>query len=80
VLHTRQFHKVLVHGTDIVSGVIFPLGQLSEETREFRNKDLNSQEKSFEENISVINKDVFHLSLVSSDPIFSSLRKLLKKG
>jgi hypothetical protein len=56
VLHTGQFHKILVHGTDIVSGVILPIGQLSEETREFRNKDLNIQEKSFEENISVIHK------------------------
>jgi hypothetical protein len=33
-------HKVLVHGADIVSGAILPVGQLSEEAQESRNKDL----------------------------------------
>lgn len=33
-------HKILVLGADIVSGAILPIGQLSEETQESRNKAL----------------------------------------
>jgi hypothetical protein len=33
-------HKTVIHGTDIVSGAILPIGQLSGETRESRNNDL----------------------------------------
>jgi hypothetical protein len=33
-------HKVLVHGAYIVCGAILPIGQLSEEAQESRNKDL----------------------------------------
>jgi len=32
-------HKKLVLGDDIVSGAILPIGQLPEETQEYRNKD-----------------------------------------
>jgi hypothetical protein len=39
VLHAIV-HKILVHGSDIVSGVILRIGQLSKETQESRNKDL----------------------------------------
>jgi hypothetical protein len=37
--------KVLVHGADIVSGVIIPVGQFSEEAQESRNKDCKCLEE-----------------------------------
>jgi hypothetical protein len=33
-------YKILVFGADIVPGAILPIGQLPEETQEYRNKDL----------------------------------------
>jgi hypothetical protein len=75
-------HKVLVHGADIISGAILPIGQLSEEAQESRNKDLNSFRRSHSRKMSrsSTNEDVFNLLPVSSDPLISSLRKLLKKA
>jgi hypothetical protein len=75
-------HKVLVHGADIVSGAILPIGQLSEEAQESTNKDLKYFTRSHSRKISrsSINEDVFNLLLVSSDPLISSLRKLPKKA
>jgi hypothetical protein len=50
-------HKVLVHGADIISGAILPIGKLSGEAQESRNKDLQVlQTKSFEKNVSIINE------------------------
>ena len=71
-------HKVLVHGADIISGAILPIGQLSEEAQESRNKDLKSFRRSHSRKMSrsSTNEDVFNLLLVSSDPLISSLREL----
>jgi hypothetical protein len=75
-------HKVLVHGANIISGAILPIGQLSEETQESRNKDLKSFKRSHLRKMSrsSMNEDVFNLLLVSSDPLILRLRKLPKKA
>ena len=33
-------HKVLIHGTIIISSTLLPIGQLTEEAQEARNKDI----------------------------------------
>jgi hypothetical protein len=75
-------HKVLVHGASIVSGAILPVGPLSEEAQESRNKDLKYFRRSHSRKIfqSSTNEDVFNLLLVSQDPLISSLRKLPQKA
>jgi hypothetical protein len=75
-------HKVLVHGADIVSGATLPIGKLSEEAQESRNKDLKYFRSSHSRKISrsSTDEDVLNLLLVSSDPLISSLRKLPKKA
>ena len=72
---------MVVHGVDIVDGVISPIGHLSEEAQESRNKDLKYFRKSLSRKTprSSTNGDVFNLFLVSSDPIILRLRKLPKK-
>lgn len=70
-------HKVLMHGPRIVELAILPIGQLSEEAQESRNKDVRnyrehySRKCSREKNI----EDIFLRLLASSDPLISSLRK-----
>jgi hypothetical protein len=75
-----SFHKVPVHGVDIISGAVLPIGQLFEEAQGYRNKDLKSFRRSHSRKMSrsSTNKDVFNLLHVSSDPLISSLRKLPK--
>ena len=73
-----SFHKMLVHGTDIVSVAILPTGH----TQEYRDKNhkyfgRSHSRKTF---ITSTNEDVFNLLLVSSIPFITSLRKLPKKA
>lgn len=64
-------HKMMVHGDDIVSGAILPTGRLSEIALESRNKDLKYLRRchSRKTTRSSTNEDVFHLFLVSSNPL-----------
>lgn len=70
-------HKLLIHGADIIaSNAIIPIGGLSEEASESRNKDFrrfrehNSRKKS---RISS-NRDILNMLLLSSDPVISATR------
>ena len=74
-------HKVLLHGADIISQALLPIGQLSEEAQEARNKDFKNYRESFSRKMSrtKTNEDVLHLLLITSDPFISSLRKKSKK-
>jgi hypothetical protein len=69
-------HTVLSHGAHTVSGAILPVGQLSEEAQESRNKDLKYFRRSHSRKISrsSTNKDVFNLLLVSLDHIICPKR------
>lgn len=70
-------HKILIHGTIIISSALLPIGMLSEEAQEARNKDLrkyrehHARKFSRKQNM----EDVLHMLLLSSDPVISSHRK-----
>lgn len=74
-------HKILIHGSAVISAAILPIGQLSEEAQEARNKDF----KAFREyhtrkcNRQDTNEDIFLRFMLSSDPVISSLRNLPSK-
>jgi hypothetical protein len=74
-------HKILIHGPEIVSLVLLPIGQLSEEAQESCNKFIkkyrvdNARKCSRTSNI----EDVFKRLLVVSDPLISNHRKLPQK-
>lgn len=71
-------HKILIHGFEVIKSFCLPIGQLSEEAQEARNKDIKkyradfSRKTSRKDNI----RDIINRLLVSSDPCISSLRKL----
>ena len=75
-------HKYLIHGPEIISAALLPIGQLSEEAQEARNKDF----KRFREHNSrkcsrvMTNEDVFNFFMISSDPLITSKRKIKKKN
>lgn len=71
-------HKLLNHGEMIVSTAILPLGLLSEEAQEARNKDCRYFRKHHTRKCSRIatNEDLFKKLLASSDPYITSLRRI----
>lgn len=74
-------HKILIHSYIVISSAILPIGQLSEEAQEARNKDIRNYREGFSRKFSRTQnmEDIFYRLLVSSDPYISSLRKLPKK-
>lgn len=70
-------HKVLVHGADIVKHALVPIGQLSEEAQEARNKEFKKYRQDYSRKMSreKTNEDIFNMLLISSDPLITSLRK-----
>ncbi|KAG6462459.1 hypothetical protein O3G_MSEX013270 [Manduca sexta] len=75
-------HKLLMHGADIIKhfGAI-PIGKLSEEAAEARNKDFRHYRENHSRKINRIatNEDIFHNLLLSSDPKITSLRPRMTK-
>lgn len=71
-----SIHVVLVHGPLIVERAPLPIGQLSEEAQESRNKDIKRYREHFTRKCSRESTmtDIFHWLLVRSDPLISSLR------
>lgn len=71
--------KVLVHGSTIIAHSILPIGRLSEEAAEARNKHLRKYCHDFARKISRMecNEDVLKRLLLPSDPFLSCNR--LKK-
>ncbi|GBO08970.1 hypothetical protein AVEN_208280-1 [Araneus ventricosus] len=69
-------HKILFHGKDIIDSLIFPIGQLSEEAQEARNKHNMKFRELFTRKISGIytNKDLINRLLLTSDPFIANLR------
>lgn len=70
-------HKVLFHGKLVIDNCILPIGQMSEEAQEARNKDTRRYRLEFTRKTSRIhtNEDLLHRLLMSSDPYICSLRK-----
>lgn len=74
-------HKLLIHGAEIIQHAIVPIGQLSEEAQEARNKDFkhfrewNSRKCSRK----ATNEDILNNLLLSSDPYISTIKPILLK-
>lgn len=70
-------HKILIHGAEIIENFsLIPIGLLSEESQESRNKDVKHYRKFNTRKCNRIatNTDLIHKLLLSSDPYISSLR------
>lgn len=74
-------HKILIHGPQIIDSALLPIGQLSEDAQEARNKDIKKYREGFWRKCcrTKTMEDVFNWLTVSSDPYISSLRKLPSK-
>ena len=82
VLYAVCVHKILVHGPEIISSFMLPIGQLSEEAQEARNKDYRNYRLHHSRKMSLIltNKDIVSSLLTTSDPLISSLSKPTHKS
>lgn len=77
-----SIHKVLVHGAAIIDNFgLIPIGQLSEEAAEARNKDFRRyrQHHSRKCNRKATNEDILNNLLTSSDPYISTTRHKLRR-
>ena len=68
-------HKVLIHGKDIMEKCIFPVGVLSEEAQECRNKEYEKYRLRHSRKISrtATNQDVMNRMMLTSDPLLAHL-------
>lgn len=68
-------HRILIHGADIINHFSLPIGMMSEEALEARNKDYRNIRESNTRKNSRKNtmEDIINALLVSSDPLISSL-------
>lgn len=73
-----SIHKILIHSADIIDSFPVPIGQLSEDVQEARQKDWKKFREGFARKTSRIdtNTDIVNNLLISSDPMITSLRKL----
>jgi hypothetical protein len=67
-------HKILVHGASIIRAALFPIGELSEEAQEARNKDHKNFRLNHTRKMSRTgtNTDLFKLLLTSSCPFLAT--------
>lgn len=74
-------HKILVHSTEVIKTCILPIGQLSEESQEARNKDCRRFREHHTRKQSRIstNIDLLNMLLITSDPVINSLREVPRK-
>lgn len=72
---TPTLHKLLIHGGDILRTMPLPVGQMSEEAAEARNKFIREYRIRHARRTSRVNnlEDVFNRLLDSSDPVVSSV-------
>lgn len=74
---TPTLHKILIHGSVIVREALLPIGMLSEEAQEARNKDFKSYREFFARKTTRTDNitDIMNRLLISSDPFISLMRK-----
>lgn len=67
-------HKILIHGASVIEHAILPIGELSEEAQEAKNKDIRRFREYHTRKSSKLknNEDLFKRLLLSSDPYISS--------
>lgn len=69
-------HKILIHGAKIINHHTVPIGMLSEEAQEHRNKDLKEfRRKSRKCSRTNSNEDIIHTFCTTSDLLISTLRR-----
>lgn len=75
-------HKILVHGSEIIKNSIVPIGQLSEEAQEARNKDCRRFREHHTRKCSRVstNKDLLTMLLITSDPVIEAFRDSPQKS
>ena len=68
-------HKILIHGSEIISTSLLPVGMLGEEASEARNKNYKNYRQFFsrKHNRTVNLEDVFYRVMDTSDPKISSM-------
>lgn len=78
---TPTLHKILMHGAEVINHALLPIGQLSEEAAEARNKHFRNYRLNFARKFSrtQCNRDVLNRLLLSSDPFLSSSRQTPRK-
>lgn len=78
---TPTMHKILRHGATIIDHAILPIGQLSEEAAEARNKHFRTYRQNYARKFSreSCNRDILNRLLLSSDPLLSCTRKRFVK-
>lgn len=71
-----SLHKILIHGAKLISNFWFPIGHLSEEASESRNKYFRKYRecRSRRSNRTFANEDILHNLLLSSDPYITDMR------
>lgn len=79
---TPTVHKILIHGPEIIKQALLPIGQLSEEAQESRNKDFKSYRERFSRKTSRTENlvDIINRLFISSDPFLTLMRKLPKNN
>ena len=75
-------HIVLIHGYAIIEMSALPIGQLSEDAQEARNKDIRRYLENFARKCTreKTMSDVFRRLLASSDPLITNFQKLKTKN
>jgi hypothetical protein len=73
VLYAYCVHEALIHGSEVIRNAVLPIGQLSEEAQEAKNKDFKFVPEHHTRKISrtSANEDLLHYLLLSSDPVIS---------
>lgn len=78
---TSTLHKILLHGSVVSDNALLPIGQLSEEAAEARNKHFRLFRLNYARKFSRkdCNMDVLNRLLLTSDPLITSMRSLSQK-
>ncbi|CAH0561742.1 unnamed protein product [Brassicogethes aeneus] len=74
---TPTLHKILVHGATVIKYAIVPIGQMSEEAAEARNKNFRLYRQNYSRKFSrtLSNRDVLQRLLLTSDKFVSLSKK-----
>lgn len=74
-------HKILVHSAEVIKTCIVPIGQISEESQEARNKDCRRFREHHTRKQSRIstNRDMLNMLIITSDLVINSFREFPNK-
>ena len=75
---TPTVHKILIHSAVFAEYALLPIGQLSEEAVEARNKYLRLYRQNFSRKFSrqACNMDVLNRLLLTSDPLITGINEI----